>query len=136
PLDRDRLSVGRAEDASVSVNHNSVSRFHCEIHALGEARFEIGDKGSSNGVRVNGADLRRGIIEAGDIIELGDVRFKFVGAGQVFVPGVTESAQLEAISDRAANAALRQTTSPKAVWCLVLSVVALLIVGAWAALRT
>jgi pSer/pThr/pTyr-binding forkhead associated (FHA) protein len=136
PLTLERMTIGRAEDATISVNHNSVSRMHCEIHALGESRFEIVDKGSSNGVRVNGADLRRGIIEAGDIIELGDVRFKFVGAGQVFVPGVTESAQLEAISDRAANAALRQTTSPKAVWFLVLSVVALLIVGAWAALRT
>ncbi len=101
PLDRERLSVGRTEEASISINHNSVSRMHCEIHALGEGRFEIVDKGSSNGVRVNGSDLRRGIIEAGDVIELGDVRFKFVGAGQVFVPGVNDSQQLEAINNRA-----------------------------------
>src|SRR5437870_2508443 len=74
PLDRERLTIGRAEDADISVNHNSVSRLHCEVHALGEGRFEIVDKGSSNGVRVNSADLRRGIIEAGDVIELGDVK--------------------------------------------------------------
>jgi pSer/pThr/pTyr-binding forkhead associated (FHA) protein len=98
PLDRDRLTIGRAEDASISINHNSVSRLHCEVHALGDGRFEIVDKGSSNGVRVNGADLRRGIIEPGDVIELGDVRFKFVGAGQIFRP--TESQQLSAITDR------------------------------------
>ncbi len=83
PLDRERMTVGRAEDANISINHNSVSRLHCEVHALGDGRFEIVDKGSSNGVRVNGADLRRGIIEPGDVIELGDVRFKFVGAGQI-----------------------------------------------------
>ena len=101
PLDRDRLSIGRAEDATISVNHNSVSRAHCEVHALGDGRFEIVDKGSSNGVRVNGAELRRGIIESGDLIELGDVKFKFIGAGQIF--RATESQQLAAMSDRVAR---------------------------------
>jgi ABC transport system ATP-binding/permease protein len=105
PLDRDRMTVGRAEDATISVNHNSVSRLHCEIHALGDGRFEIVDKGSSNGVRVNAVELKRSIIEAGDVIELGDVRFKFVGAGQVFVAGPNESQQLTAISDRDAELA-------------------------------
>jgi len=84
PLVDERLTIGRAEDATISVNHNSVSRLHCEVHALGAGRFEIVDKGSSNGVRVNGTDLRRGIIEPGDVIELGDVQFKFVAAGQIF----------------------------------------------------
>jgi pSer/pThr/pTyr-binding forkhead associated (FHA) protein len=105
PLDRERLTIGRAEDASISVNHNSVSRLHCEVHALGDGRYEIVDKGSSNGVRVNAVELKRSIIEAGDVIELGDVRFKFVGAGQVFVPGPNESQQLTAISDREAELA-------------------------------
>ncbi len=103
PLVGERLTVGRAEDASISINHNSVSRLHCEIHSLGEGRFEIVDKGSSNGVRVNGADLKRGIIEAGDVIELGDVKFKFVGAGQIFRPGASESQQLAAIGNRTAG---------------------------------
>lgn len=87
PLDlQEKITLGRAEDASISINHSSVSRAHCEIHALGEGRFEIIDMESSNGVRVNGIDLKRRIIEAGDIIELGDVRLKFVGAGQFFLP--------------------------------------------------
>ncbi|MBS2013793.1 MAG: FHA domain-containing protein [Deltaproteobacteria bacterium] len=103
PLDRERMTIGRAEDSSISINHNSVSRLHCEVHALGDGRYEIVDKGSSNGVRVNAVELKRSIIEAGDVIELGDVRFKFVGAGQVFVPGPNESQQLTAISDREAE---------------------------------
>lgn len=100
PLDKERMTIGRAEDASISVNHNSVSRLHCEVHALGEGRYEIVDKGSANGVRVNSSDLKRGIMEAGDIIELGDVRFKFVAAGQVFVPAPNEKQEL--IADREA----------------------------------
>ncbi len=105
PLERERMTIGRAEDSSISVNHNSVSRLHCEVHALGDGRYEIVDKGSSNGVRVNAVELKRSIIEAGDVIELGDVRFKFVGAGQIFVPGPNESQQLTAISDRDAELA-------------------------------
>jgi pSer/pThr/pTyr-binding forkhead associated (FHA) protein len=100
PLDAERTTIGRAEECTISVNHNSVSRIHCEVHSFGDGRYEVVDKGSSNGVRVNGSDLRRSIVEPGDILELGDVRFRFVGAGQIFLPGVGDSQQLEAIADR------------------------------------
>lgn len=126
PVEKELTTVGRSEECDVSIDHNSVSRVHCEIHALGEGRYEIVDKGSSNGVRVNAADLRRGIIEAGDLIELGDVRFKFVGAGQVFIPGANESQQLTAISDRRVELADR---TPKAKG----SVVPYMLLGAIAA---
>jgi pSer/pThr/pTyr-binding forkhead associated (FHA) protein len=129
PLDRDRLTIGRAEEAIISVNHNSVSRLHCEIHALGEARFEIVDKGSSNGVRVNGADLRRGIIEAGDILELGDVKFKFVGAGQIFLPGVGESQKLESIGERSVNAVSGRRTSSLVPFFVVGGLTAMAVLG-------
>jgi pSer/pThr/pTyr-binding forkhead associated (FHA) protein len=130
PLESDRMTVGRAEDASVSINHNSVSRLHCEVHALGDGRFEIVDKGSSNGVRVNGADLRRGIVEPGDVIELGDVKFKFIGAGQIFRP--TESQQLAVLNDRAASEIVRgrrgATALPLAIFGVVVVAGA---IGAW-----
>ncbi len=130
PLDRERLTIGRAEDATISINHNSVSRLHCEVHALGDGRFEIVDKGSSNGVRVNGAELRRGIVEPGDVIELGDVRFKFIGAGQIFRP--TESQQLSAISDREAADIVRGRRSYSALPFVVFAVVvAAGAAGAW-----
>ena len=136
PLDRERMTIGRAEDASISVNHNSVSRLHCEVHALGEGRFEIVDKGSSNGVRVNSADLRRGIIEAGDVIELGDVKFKFVGAGQIFLPGVNDSQQLAAIGDRDASAIAGGRRGVGVLPYVVFgAVVAAVAVGAWAFTR-
>ncbi len=123
PLDKDRTTIGRAEDCTISVNHNSVSRLHCEVHSLGEGRYEVVDKGSSNGVRVNGSDLRRSIVEPGDIIELGDVRFRFVGAGQIFLPGVGDSQQLEAIPDR-------PPTSMRAVPGSTTSLVPFVVVGA------
>jgi ABC transport system ATP-binding/permease protein len=132
PLNQERLTVGRAEDASISINHNSVSRLHCEIHSLGEGRYEIVDKGSSNGVRVNSSDLRRGIIEAGDIIELGDAKFKFVGAGQIFLPGVNDSQQLESIGDRAGTAASGRRSSSLVPFIFLGALAAAIMVGGWA----
>ncbi|HEX8794351.1 MAG TPA: FHA domain-containing protein [Polyangiaceae bacterium] len=131
PLTDERMTIGRAEDASISINHNSVSRLHCEVHALGDGRFEIVDKGSSNGVRVNASDLRRGIIEPGDVIELGDVKFKFIGAGQVF--RATESQQLALLNDRAAADIIKGTKRgsnalPIAIFAVVVVAGA---VGAW-----
>jgi pSer/pThr/pTyr-binding forkhead associated (FHA) protein len=128
PLDRDRLTIGRAEDATISVNHSSVSRLHAEVHALGDGRFEIVDKASSNGVRVNGAELRRGIIEPGDTIELGDVRFKFVGAGQIF--RTADIHQAAAAAERAPATHGARTTNALPLAAFVVVVVAGA-TGAW-----
>jgi pSer/pThr/pTyr-binding forkhead associated (FHA) protein len=134
PLDRERLTIGRAEDANISVNHNSVSRIHCEVHALGDGRFEIVDKGSSNGVRVNGADWRRGIVEPGDVIELGDVQFKFVGAGQIYRP--TESQKIAAVSQRQAAELVSGRRASNAIPIAIFATVVIAgTLGAWAYTR-
>jgi pSer/pThr/pTyr-binding forkhead associated (FHA) protein len=129
-LEDDRLTIGRAVDAGISVNHNSVSRIHCEVHALGDGRFEVIDMDSSNGVRVNGTDLRRGIIEPGDVIELGDVQFKFVAAGQIFRP--SQAPPLSALGNREAmdtfSTRRRSNAVPIAIF---VSVVGLGTLGAW-----
>ncbi len=138
-LDQERVTIGRAEDCTISINHNSVSRLHCEVHALGDGRFEIIDKGSSNGVRVNGSDLRRGIVEPGDILELGDVRFRFVGAGQIFIPAPGDATtQLETIGDRPASAPRSerggrpQGGGSVVPWVLVGALFAVILVGGFA----
>lgn len=97
-LDREHFSMGRSEEAAISVNHSSVSRFHAELFAVGNGRYEIIDKGSANGIRINGQEVRRGFIEAGDAVELGDVRLRFVGAGKIFRAGFDRSQALPAIT--------------------------------------
>lgn len=79
-----RIVVGRGEECDLPINDTSVSRVHAEILALGNGKYEIKDRGSSNGVRINGVELERAIVEAGDVIELGDVQLKFVPAGQIY----------------------------------------------------
>ncbi|HSO00279.1 MAG TPA: FHA domain-containing protein, partial [Candidatus Nanopelagicales bacterium] len=86
PLEGDRLSIGRSEECPISINHSSVSRHHAELIKIDKGRYEVIDQGSANGIRINGVDLKRGLLEAGDALELGDVRLRFVGAGKIFRP--------------------------------------------------
>lgn len=98
PLDREHFSIGRAEDADVSINHSSVSRFHAELISVGNGRYEIIDKNSANGIRINGQEVKRGFLEPGDALELGDVRLRFVGRGKIFRPGADQTQQLTAVA--------------------------------------
>jgi ABC transport system ATP-binding/permease protein len=100
------VSIGRAPELDLAIAHASVSRVHAEIHALGGGRYEIIDKASANGVRVNGSLLKRGLLEAGDFIELGEVKLKFVGAGQIYRPG-PDAIRLEPVHDEVEHATLR-----------------------------
>lgn len=84
PLSGTTLVVGRGEECDIPINHGSVSRVHAEIHALGDGRYEIVDKESANGVRVNAVELKQTLLDARDLIELGDVQLKFIPAGVVY----------------------------------------------------
>jgi ABC transport system ATP-binding/permease protein len=99
-----RQVIGRGEECDISVNHPSVSRVHAEVHALGDGRYELVDRESANGIRVNGVELPRGLLDARDMIELGDVVFKFIPAGDVYVPGADESQQISSLGGFEASA--------------------------------
>jgi ABC transport system ATP-binding/permease protein len=99
-----RQVIGRGEECDISVNHPSVSRVHAEVHNLGDGRYELVDRESANGIRVNGVELPRGILDARDMIELGDVVFKFIPAGDVYVPGADESQQISSLGGFEASA--------------------------------
>jgi pSer/pThr/pTyr-binding forkhead associated (FHA) protein len=113
PLGTAPFTIGRAEECNISINHPSVSRVHAEIKALGNGRYEITDKGSSNGVRVNGIDFRRTLLENGDGVELGDVRLRFVERGQHYIPHANMTMQLTAMSARQSELAT-PTKEPEA----------------------
>ena len=82
-LDRPSLVIGRTAENDIVIEHKSISRHHARIVREGNQYFAV-DLESANGVRVNGVDHDRVILRAGDEIELGQVRLRFVahdGAG-------------------------------------------------------
>ncbi|HWO14437.1 MAG TPA: FHA domain-containing protein [Polyangiaceae bacterium] len=80
PLLEHKLLIGRGEECQIALDDASVSRVHVEVLRT-EHGLMILDQGSSNGLRINGADLPSAMLRSGDVVELGDVRLKFVPAG-------------------------------------------------------
>lgn len=79
-LSRLPVRIGRSEELDVHVNHRSISREHAEFSEV-DGTLVVRDLKSANGVRVNGEDIEECGLEDGDIIDLGQVKFRFVGPG-------------------------------------------------------
>jgi len=77
-LDRPSLVVGRTDENDVILNHPSISRHHAKIVRDG-GRYTVVDLQSANGVRVGGESYERVDVQAGDVLELGHVKLRFVG---------------------------------------------------------
>jgi pSer/pThr/pTyr-binding forkhead associated (FHA) protein len=83
-LDGDEFLVGREEGADIALAHGSVSRRHCRLARIEGDRFDVTDLGSSNGILINGVELRRGVLQPGDTLQVGDIPLRYVAADEVF----------------------------------------------------
>ena len=80
-VDRPSLVIGRTEENDIILNHASISRHHAKIVRDGD-RHTVVDLQSANGVRVAGESYERVDVQPGDVVELGHVKLRFVGAGE------------------------------------------------------
>jgi len=71
PLTGDRALIGRAQDASIFLDDDGVSRRHAELYRDPFGRWWVRDLGSSNGTLVNGFRIDERLLELGDEIEIG-----------------------------------------------------------------
>lgn len=97
-LTGERVRIGRAEDLDVWVNHRSISREHAEIQKEPDGGLRLIDLGSANGVRVNGQDVQNALLGPGDVVELGQVRFRFVAAGEHYAFDADRTVQMDAVA--------------------------------------
>ncbi len=68
--------IGRAADADIIVEGDSVSKRHARLRCH-DGAYEIEDLGSSNGTFVNGRRIRTPTgVRAGDLLRLGSVILK------------------------------------------------------------
>lgn len=76
-LSKPALRIGRDERLDIWINHKSISHEHAEVQVT-DGKVTVFDLESANGMRVNGVKASRAILESGDVLELGEVRFRFV----------------------------------------------------------
>jgi pSer/pThr/pTyr-binding forkhead associated (FHA) protein len=84
PLIDKKILIGRGEECDLTIADTSVSRVHASLMRDEHGRFHVSDQKSSNGVRVNGMEITKIPLYAGDIVELGDVHLQFVPKGSRF----------------------------------------------------
>jgi len=87
-LSKSVLRIGRDERLDIWINHKSISHEHAEIQIAG-GKVTVFDLGSANGMRLNGVETSRAVLESGDVLELGEVRFRFLppqGAHSLVTP--------------------------------------------------
>lgn len=69
--------IGRRADNDIVFSNDSVSGHHAELHMSRDGAFSITDLGSGNGVVLNGKKVTQSGLRDGDLVELGEVRFRF-----------------------------------------------------------
>lgn len=80
-LERTQTVVGRADEADLQIVADGVSRRHAELVLSADGTVDVFDLGSTNGVFVNGTKVDRGVLQIGDVLELGPVvRLRLVDA--------------------------------------------------------
>ncbi|MBK7862311.1 MAG: FHA domain-containing protein [Archangiaceae bacterium] len=79
---RTELKLGRTDENDIAIDHRSLSRTHCKIVREDTGEWRVIDMQSANGLMVNGESYAQSALRSGDVIELGHVKMKFVGAGE------------------------------------------------------
>jgi len=75
---KDYITIGRHSFADVPLDSSLVSRHHAVIRlSAQEGGFVVEDAGSSNGVRLNGEEVHRGLLKDGDRIQVGGFLIEF-----------------------------------------------------------
>lgn len=77
-LQQNRLTIGRALDSTVVLQHPQVSMHHAVLERS-DGGYSIIDTGSTNYVYVNGQRVTQQLLRTGDEIRIGPYRFSYTG---------------------------------------------------------
>lgn len=84
-LKNDVTTVGRLTTCDITLSDSQSSRLHAEIRKTAEG-YEIFDKGSTNGTRVNGKNITQHPLVVGDEVQFANTTFIFQADDLVATP--------------------------------------------------
>lgn len=73
------ITLGRADDNSITIEGPAVSGHHCTI-TVGPQSFFLKDRGSTNGTRVNDEPVSEAPLFRGDVVTLGTTPLMLEGS--------------------------------------------------------
>lgn len=73
------VSIGRHSDNDFVLTNDSVHRHHAHFHISPNGAPTITDLDTANGMLINGVQVGRADLVSGDLIELGEVRLRYIG---------------------------------------------------------
>lgn len=76
PLFKKRLTIGRTQQNDIQLQAPHISRRHAVVTTEGEVTRVV-DWGSKNGVYVNSQRVTEHFLASGDIVTIGDARFRY-----------------------------------------------------------
>jgi FHA domain/GAF domain len=71
------ISIGRAKSSNLVLENASVSRQHAVVRTTMDGRWQIIDRSSANGVKVNGLAVKEAVLSPNDEVLLGEYRLRF-----------------------------------------------------------
>lgn len=71
-------SIGRHSDNDIRLINDSVHRYHADVHVAPDGQAALSDRHTKNGVLVNGERITKVTLSTGDLVELGEVRLRFI----------------------------------------------------------
>ncbi len=80
---RDKVTIGAAEDNDLVLRDETVSRFHCEIFVEGGS-YMVKDLGSTNGTFINRVRVREAWLKPGCTLSLGTSELRFAASDEKF----------------------------------------------------
>jgi pSer/pThr/pTyr-binding forkhead associated (FHA) protein len=66
-------TIGREPNNDIVFNHDSVSRYHCQLELDGDGSLVVHDLNSMNGTYVNDDKVSRSVLMTGDRLQFGAV---------------------------------------------------------------
>jgi hypothetical protein len=77
PLTIKGVKIGRGKHNDIVIGNDSVSGSHCVL-SLRNDEWMVADLKSGNGVLVNGKQVSQATLRPNDVIELGDIKMRFL----------------------------------------------------------
>ncbi len=71
------VSIGRAKSSNIALDDPSVSRLHAVLRATMDGQWQIIDRDSANGIKINGKATKEAVLRGSDEILVGVFRLRF-----------------------------------------------------------